>query len=623
LKIIFNLFSELFKEKEEYRRRVVNTPKYDLVLKLLKNKKTWENFLREVNLSSTSTHKSLVDLANTAEEIIPPKNNVKKQPTRILRHIQSTDDDDDDSIYETDDEEEDDNYRFDTLVGQTRAATAPVDTTTQRLVKLIWTNMNESLVTLLDLSRLAQNEFNKVLVTQVDREKFQSSSPTLQVVLAGLYDMNSRLNEVTSLFRERKIASGKEEELSEEEEEEEEEELITVSVKPHPLYDDRVEIDIRAAEHVKEKVNVTLDTESYDTRLTDLKNEIFALKSDRKHNQQMLEAREHDLMEKDSVLFLKQNAYNEEKAEWDRQTKVFQDEITILKERIQQLEREKQQPIQLVINIKEMVNRVVDNRFNDHEHNSKVAEEETNISSNRSTKNTGKRTNAQSRRNSVSHTNSHNHNNAHDTNNIGLAIKESFRESFNASFKTMEPVNEKPQKKTPKVKSDRSKVPPEPLDKKNESDTAATTKISVERPTEDANIPAKKATNKVKVEELSSDDDKPHKESRNKKKVLLDKAVQAGSGLIDVVEGKPPSRGSRRSQRNIRSAPNDSLSLEVDVIDTLSRKSEFSSRRPTARKLKNERLQQIIQRIKMKAVDIKPKSLLWILRLIRYVLIVF
>jgi len=58
--------NNLFKEKEEYRLKVVNIPKYDLVLKILKNKKTWENFLRENSYESEKQHMALSALAGGA-----------------------------------------------------------------------------------------------------------------------------------------------------------------------------------------------------------------------------------------------------------------------------------------------------------------------------------------------------------------------------------------------------------------------------------------------------------------------------------------------------------------------------------------------------------------------------
>lgn len=204
----------LFKEKEEFRQKVVNTPKYDLVIKILKNKKTWETFLKETNSKSEKQDLSLAsmisDMDQSQESVRGKKSKKARKFVRLnamstsIGHSSRYDEIED----ALGDQDEYDGRSYNRVSPSNFLMTTNMkkpgleDVHTQRMLKLIWTNMSDTFAAVSNISKNASQVLDKPLVTEMDNERFVASMPDLQTLLAGIYEINARLNEVNTIYKE-------------------------------------------------------------------------------------------------------------------------------------------------------------------------------------------------------------------------------------------------------------------------------------------------------------------------------------------------------------------------------------------------------------------------------------
>ncbi|KAL9642487.1 hypothetical protein ABK040_011054 [Willaertia magna] len=173
-------------ENEDLQKKIALQPKYELVLRLLQNKKKWEAFMNENGISYEERDDLFGDLdLNQLKQNVgrkPKKSPKKENPVRQSSEINTVN-----SAYPSDD------------FLRTQQEKGNI-----RMMKLIWTNLKDSINQIMNLSDHFAKllERDKKLQTKINTDMLnvtEVDSTTPQGILNVIYDINSRLSELNGI----------------------------------------------------------------------------------------------------------------------------------------------------------------------------------------------------------------------------------------------------------------------------------------------------------------------------------------------------------------------------------------------------------------------------------------
>jgi hypothetical protein len=343
----------LFEERETLKLREAEFPKYELVLKLLKNRGTWDEFLKANNEQAAS---------NTIKESLGQKkkkkgnnNNNNVTPNikeKVVAKVEYESDSDSDLEFgmpkeqPKPKEEEPSNV----LVQFQQQQKSQDDEVTNRLIKLITTNLNDTLHKLNDLSCILENEFQKVLATKMDHSRLRNVQEIpLQTVLESIYDMNCRIQEMNSMHLARAKQREKEDEVRREillQKQQQNCLKVVLQADEEEDYIKLIFFDI-SEEGVEKKVDVNKDD-----YISTLEERVSKLKSDLAYERGIIEKQQDELQLKGHIISSAERDLNDKKRRYKERVYRQEAEISELMKRVSELERGVQtRPISVVFNI--------------------------------------------------------------------------------------------------------------------------------------------------------------------------------------------------------------------------------------------------------------------------------
>ncbi|EFC47240.1 predicted protein [Naegleria gruberi] len=167
LETLLTKSATIVSENEEFKKKISQIPQYEVVMNLIQNKKKWEEFVNDGGEDLFDE-----DGVGGDKKGVTPKKRMAKQRSQ--------------------------NGEADSVSGNTASQ---LEKSFGRIMKLIWTNIKETITSTIDLSGYFENlGHGHQIRTNIDSERLQYMDSDAQILAQNtlnlLYDINGRLGEI-------------------------------------------------------------------------------------------------------------------------------------------------------------------------------------------------------------------------------------------------------------------------------------------------------------------------------------------------------------------------------------------------------------------------------------------